>query len=60
MVLDTESDNKRKRHAHLHKWMCVVCVWLCIEDNLGCLSMQADKVEGTRLITGIDGGQYLL
>lgn len=45
-----------------------VCVYLCLtpgsenvdEENLSCLSIQANKVEGTRLIAGIDGGQYLL
>lgn len=44
-----------------------VCVSICVshlalkkDDNLGCLSVQVDKVEGTRLITRIDGGQHLL
>lgn len=50
----TESGSERKRCRHVHH------VHKCIsdsgtEDNLGCLSIQAVR----RLITRIDGGQYL-
>lgn len=62
-----QSHNKRKTQVCPFALMDIyVRFYFCeapgseSEETPGCLSIQADKVEGARLIAGINRGQYLL